>query len=422
MMRTRLLWIAAAAMMLAACSGHRNAHASGGDGDSIASFTAIDVYLERSGSMVAYDTPDGGGQLKACVNDIINAAPAADSVSIAIVNDSVWPYNGTIATFLQDRDIYGSTAGVGNAAYTDFQLIFNTLLERLRPGHVSVLVSDLIYSPRGTAGLSTDKLFNEATGVTRAAFNGHNDVDVVVHKFEGDYHGRYYPALNTGAFDYRGKRPFYIMVIAHRATIDALAGTPAATALLTPPGAIATYRFNRGEVDCHATILPRHDSDAGRWRIARGDELALTGCRPDDETRRLTFTVTADLSGTGIDSLTLLDTGTYTVKSTGGFTLQVTPVSDDIITGNNHRYLDGRTHLLTLSATIDNAADRVTVTLPDALPAWVAQSNAVNDNNPAAPQFDTTTMGLLPLLQGIYDAYHPAGATPLTTIAITLKK
>lgn len=415
--------MAAVLLLLTACGGHR--HGRGADvaaPEDSAAFTAVDVYLERSGSMVAYDTPGGRGELKAAVNNIINAAPSADSVSIAIVNDSVWPYAGTIASFLQDRDIYGSTAGVGNAAYTDFQLIFTTLLERLRPGHVSVLVSDLIYSPRGTDGLSLDKLFNEATGITHAAFNGRGDIDVVVHKMTGDYHGRYYPAMG-GAFDYHGTRPFYIMVIAHRATlaaIEAIGGTTAA-ALLAPRGAQGTYRFNRPTVDVDPVILPRHESNIGRWRIARGDGLALSGCQPDEATGNLTFTVAANLSNTGLDSIATLDAANYEVKSTGGFTLQVTPVTDDMITGNNHRYLEGRTHLLTLSGSPTAGADRVVITLPDVMPQWIAASSAEADATPSLPRFADTTMGLEPLLQGIYNAFHPRGATPLVTLTVDLR-
>ncbi len=419
----RQICLAAALLLLAGCGGHR--HNRGADvaaPEDSAAFTAVDIYLERSGSMVAYDTPDGGGQLKATVNEIINAAPNADSVTISIVNDSVWPYGGTIASFLQDRDIYGSTAGVGNAAYTDFQLIFNTLLDRLRPGHVSVLVSDLIYSPRGTDGLSLDKLFNEATGVTHAAFNGHADLDVVVHKMTGDYHGRYYPAMG-GAFDYRGQRPFYIMVIARRGTLAAIeaAGDAAATALLSPERAIATYRFNRGTVATNAAIMPRHESNAGRWRIARGDELALTGCGADDETGRLTFTVAADLSHTGLDSAALLDSTNYEVKSMGGFKLSIAPITDDIITGNNRRYLEGRTHLLTLSGACATGADHISVTLPDVLPQWVSASSTRADDNAARPDFADTTMGLEPLLRGIYNAFHPGGATPVASIEVSLR-
>ncbi|MBR5102834.1 MAG: hypothetical protein IK092_06885, partial [Muribaculaceae bacterium] len=68
----------------------------------------LSVYFERSGSMVPFDSRGGGGQLKRTVNDMINFFPGEDvgNVSINIVNDSIYPYSGTIDEFLQDRDVY----------------------------------------------------------------------------------------------------------------------------------------------------------------------------------------------------------------------------------------------------------------------------------------------------------------------------
>ena len=114
----------------------------------------LTVYFERSGSMTPYDTPGGGGQLKKAVNDLINFFPSKEGVKINIVNDNIYPYSGTVDSFLQDRNIYESTKGTGNASYTDFKLIFEKIIQAQKPGNVSVLVTDLIYSPQNTANVS----------------------------------------------------------------------------------------------------------------------------------------------------------------------------------------------------------------------------------------------------------------------------
>ena len=62
---------------------------------------------------------------------------------------------------MQDRDIYASTKGVGNASYTDFKVIFDKIFQAQRPGNVAVLVTDLIYSPKNTSGVSVEKILNE---------------------------------------------------------------------------------------------------------------------------------------------------------------------------------------------------------------------------------------------------------------------
>ena len=80
---------------------------------------SLTVYFERSGSMVPYDSRGDGGQLKKSVNDLINHFPAGSKVDINIVNDGIYPYQHTVDEFLKDRDIYASTAGTGDASYTD---------------------------------------------------------------------------------------------------------------------------------------------------------------------------------------------------------------------------------------------------------------------------------------------------------------
>ena len=101
----------------------------------------LTIYFERSGSMVPYDDAGGRGQLKKAVNDLINYFPNGLNARINIVNDGIYPYNGTVDSFLQDRNIYASTAGMGNASYTDFQKIFNDILQAQKPGNVSVVVT-----------------------------------------------------------------------------------------------------------------------------------------------------------------------------------------------------------------------------------------------------------------------------------------
>ena len=224
---------------------------------------SLTVYFERSGSMVPYDSRGGGGQLKKAVNDLINHFPAGSKVEINIVNDGIYPYQHTVDEFLQDRDIYQSTVGVGDAGYTDFQLIFNKILEAQRPGNVSVLVSDLIYSPRDTHGVSLDKIFNEENSLATRAFARYKGKSVVVQQFIGDYSGKYYP-YNGGAFEYHGKRPFYLVIIADSEVMDQLAGDKRYSGVLDAAGMRNSYRFNQNtsEVTCCPSGKTTRDASA----------------------------------------------------------------------------------------------------------------------------------------------------------------
>ncbi len=363
---------------------------------------SLTVYFERSGSMVPYDQRDGGGQLKKAVNDLINHFPATSKVAINIVNDGIYPYEHTVDEFLQDRDIYQSTAGIGDASYTDFQLIFNKILEAQRPGNVSVLVSDLIYSPKDTHGVSLDKIFNEENSLATRVFAKYKGKSVVVQQFMGDFSGKYYP-YNGVPFDYKGQRPFYLVIIADDDAMNLLAQDQRYSGVLDAPDVRWQYRFNQGtsQVDC--CVLPMWKADAGRFRVKPGEELSLNKCEGDRETGKLCFTVAVDLSGLMKDEAMLCNPANYTLKSIDGYTLAIQPIDQSMVTANNKSYLDGKTHLFTLTCDLKSPRDEVRIALPNGLPAWVAQCSSDNDTSTGG-SFSTTTLGLNQLLGGMFAA------------------
>ena len=371
---------------------------------------SLTVYFERSGSMVPYDTPGGRGQLKKAVNDLINFFPAHDAshVNINIVNDNIYPYQGSIDTFLQDRNIYASTAGMGNASFTDFQKIFNAILTAQRPDNVSVLVTDLIYSPADTKNVSIDKIFNEENSLATSIFKNYKGKSIIVNQLMGDYHGKYYP-YNGQPFNFNGQRPFYIIVIADSKVMDAMAANADFKNFMNPNGVRNSYRFNQGGSNVDYAIVPDWKDNAGRFRVAHGKEGTLTNCQGDRNTGVLCFSMAVDMTALHKDDATLCNPANYTVQSLTGFKLAVKPITHDMFTGNNKAYLEGKTHLLTLTGDYKGPRDQIALTLRNELPAWIAQSTATDDTRPSGNAFATTTLGLAPFMQGIYDAFTVGG-------------
>ena len=378
----------------------------------------LTVYFERSGSMVPYDQRGGGGQLKKAVNDLINHFPAGSKVEINIVNDGIYPYQHTVDEFLKDRDIYQSTAGVGNASYTDFQLIFNKILEAQRPGNVSVLVSDLIYSPQDTHGVSLDKIFNEENSLATRVFARYKGKSVVVQQFMGDYSGKYYP-YNGVPFEYNGKRPFYLVIIADGDVMDQLAQDKRYSGVLDASGVHNSYRFNQGTAEVPCRVLPEWKDNAGRFRVKHGDNIVLAKCAGDRQTGKLCFSLAADLSGLMQNDAMLTNPANYEVSSIDGYTLTVQPITQDMLTSNNKEYLEGMTHVLTLVGDLKSPRDEVHIALRNELPGWVRQSSSDNDTN-AGGSFSTTTLGLEQLLGGMFDAMK--GGNSYFDVVISLQK
>ena len=378
---------------------------------------SLTIYFERSGSMVPYDSRGGDGRLKKAVNDLINHFPAGSKVDINIVNDGIYPYQHTVDEFLKDRDIYQSTAGIGDASYTDFQLIFNKILEAQKPGNVSVLVSDLIYSPEDTRGVSLDKIFNEENSLATRVFACYKGKSVVVQQFMGDYSGKYYP-YNNVPIEYHGKRPFYLMIIADSEVMNQLAQDKRYSGVLDAADIRNSFRFNQASSDIQCQVLPEWKDNAGRFRVKHGDGIVLTRCEGDRQTGKLCFSMAANLSSLMKDDALLTDAGNYDVKSVDGYTLTVQPIDQSMVTANNKDYLEGMTHIFTLLGDFKSPRDEIRIALRNELPAWIRQSSSDSDIDTSG-SFATTTLGLEQLLGGMFEAMQ--GSHALFEIDIQLQ-
>lgn len=379
----------------------------------------LTVYFERSGSMVPYDSPGGRGQLKKAVNDLINSFPN-EAVTINIVNDDIYPYQGSIDSFLQDRNIYASTNGLGDASLTDFKRIFDKVLDAQRPGNVSVVVTDLIYSPANTKEVSTEKIFNEEQSLATSIFKRYKGKSILVHQFMGDYSGPYYP-LNAKTFNYQGQRPFYLVIIADSGVMDAMGANKDYAGVLRPANARNSYRFNQAESAVDYNVVADWKDNAGRFRVDRKEPGRLIKCQGDKTTGQMCFTIAANLSALQKDESFLNNADNYIVKSHSDFHLTVQPIDDKMITGNNKMYLDGKTHLLTLTGKMSGPRDEVTISLPNELPAWIEQSSASSDNSPSLPSFSNTTLGLSSFLGGLQQAFGGNNGN-YTTISLKLEE
>ncbi len=371
---------------------------------------SLTIYFERSGSMTPYDTPGGAGQLKKAVNDLINFFPG-DKVAIHIVNDDIYPYRGSVDDFLQDRDIYASTAGVGNAATTDFKRIFEKILAAQPAGGIAVLVTDMIYSPADTRELSVDKIFNEEQSLAMSLMKKNQNKSFVVSRFDGDYHGNYYP-YNGAPVAYHGTRPFYLIVIADIATLDRLAGDSRYARLLSPPGARHTFRFNQPTRDVDVSVVLDWWQDAGRYRLDRDAALTLTHVEGDRTTGKLSFSVAANLAPLCLPDDYVTDAAHYNVRSQSGYKLAIRHLNEDDFNNNNREYLEGKTHLLTFTGKPATSRDELTVELNRSFPAWVPAASTADDRVPDA----TTTFGLEQFLRGLYDGSGGDGVYTRFTI------
>lgn len=129
-------------------------------------YLKVNFYLERSGSMTPYDSPQGDGPFKAAIVQMLNNLPGNNGDNkIFVVNSKVCQYPQGFQKFIADNNIFEATKGIGDPSYTDFSKIFDTILNKTGNDELSILVSitDMIYSTKSMSGINPPKGFCRGT-------------------------------------------------------------------------------------------------------------------------------------------------------------------------------------------------------------------------------------------------------------------
>ncbi len=394
----------------------------------------LTLMLERSGSMTGYDIRLGSGNFKRTLNELLNRFPTSGGEPrIMIVNDGVYPFNGSIGSFMRDKDIFASTVGIGDPSYTDFGRIFDVFLNDTTAENVYVLATDLIYSPRDAEGLTPDKIFNESGSLVSDIFRRHKDKEVAVVRLVTDYRGRYYPYTSPReGVEYSGGRPFFLLIAGSRAAMAELFGGQDYASFAdfsTLPGYTGHYRMNREAVEPpYYTVLPRRRDSEGRYSPSGASENdgaahALYKAEPGKD-GRLEFEIAADLRRAPVDTSYLCNTVNYDIMGAGSpRLLSVRPISSDDINVRNKRYLGRASHILTVEADVASIGSEVSIRLLNRVPEWVNKRSSSSDVDISAPSFGSTTFGLSHLIEGIYRAMYGTAQIPAyITMNIDIKK
>lgn len=377
---------------------------------------AVDFYLERSGSMVPYDSPDGDGAFKQAVIQLLNALPKANQdYKIYVVNNAVTPYPDGFDKFLSDNDIFGATKGYGDPSYTDFKAIFQKILSNASSHRLSVLVTDMIYSTKDMNGINPEKVFAEAQGMTTAVFkDAAQQKSMLIVKLHASYHGPYYCYDQPStAKAYHGQRPYYVVVVGDNADI----------ARLTQDNtfqAFASMKNLRGYENMHLfcastpyhphfSFLLNHADIRGRFKADRGQTSQisqLNSLQADPTTGKVTLALAVDLSHMLLDESYVTNISHYDVQSeTGVKIVAIRPLNVNTLSKPEKKYAGSATHVFLIETERTTKRDDVTIALRNELPTWVEQSSSNDDRNLSSPTFANTTFGLKYLLQGIYDSY-----------------
>lgn len=390
----------------------------------------FNFFLERSGSMIPYDDRQTSGQFKSAITGLLNAVPNnSDPHNLMfVVNNQVTPFNKTFKDFVQSANIMEDTKGYGDARYTEYTCIFDSVLNRTGANEVSILVSDMIYSTKYQANnILAQRIMNEAKALTSNIFAGHEDKDILITKLNADYNGKYYPFNSpNGGFIYNGSRPYYMMLVAksdvmHRLFNDSKYRDFCNFKHLN--GYENYYCFTRKCDNPEYSILFKNSSrfapEKGQKQIHSVKKLVS-----DRNTGETKLVVAVDMSGIITEPNYLTNVNNYQVQSKSGFAVtDVVEVDKTDVPVDITHYVPTATHLIELTTTESIVNETVYLSLKNEFPSWITKSSTDDDRDKNAPGFANTTFAFKSMMDGIYEAFYSTTETPVYyKLAINVKK
>lgn len=376
----------------------------------------VNFYLERSGSMTPYDSPNGDGSFKAAIVQMLNNLPGNNEDNkIYVVNSSINAYPDGFSKFISDTNIFEATKGIGDPSYTDFGAIFTQLLDKTGEDELSILVSDMIYSTKDMIGINPQKVFAEAQGMANAVFKKQvQDKAMLIVKMNGSFSGPYY-CYNSpkGGKSYTGRRPYYIVVVGSNQNIVRLTKDKnylSFSNFSELKGYENMYLFETDDVyKPYYSFMLSNPDIRGRFAPEHGKDTQikdLTDMEVDRNSGDIRLALAVDLSGMLIDKDYLTDVKNYQIDSDDKLEIkEIREINKNDITPAEKKYIGSATHIFILGMNEIKNDQHVEIKLLNNLPSWIEETSSDDDTNVGVGNFSQTTFGLKYLMQGIYNSY-----------------
>ena len=376
------------------------------------------LYLESSESMWAYDR----GNKKMFKSDIIKLLQRipgyeSDENIIYVVNDDVYNYPKKFVDLIKSENIFEKSILEGDPSYTDFEKIFKSILDKTSEDQISILVTDLIYSPKDYKTKSNVVIRNEAANLTREIFkNRSSKYSVLMLNMISDYHGRYF-TNRAGVKSYSGMRPYYIFIIGHRNSINIILNKKSYekfypfSSYLEGMKNFTLFSPLIEEKARYYTILRTYNKK-GQFRPDRQNKSEQIQSMSEIKFDRrkepvFQFSIAVDFSDLFIEPSYLRDKSNYKISSETDYEIIKIEEVDKSSSkyGNDKKLIANKsTHIITISSSIGKVLKQsIFIELLKGYPLWVIEQSSKTDLHPE----NLKTFGLNDIISAIYDAYYP---------------
>ncbi|MCH8535206.1 MAG: hypothetical protein LAT51_09075 [Flavobacteriaceae bacterium] len=380
----------------------------------------VKIYFENTLSMDGYI--NGNTNFKDVFRELLVAVDNEKKINFDtefyLINDKLTPTNfGVENTKISEKLTPQSTAKIGNKTSSNFEEIFNTILQKQDGNMISVIMADFIYSPKGEP--NTISALNKLRTYTKDAFlkatTNHENLETKIYSFKSDFKGIYYD-INDKSITGLNNRPYYYFVIA--------------------PTELMSFFINEIEPQLKKAVGFKHEAfftsnayspvpfailsstaNKGRLKVRNGN-LEVANYPKEGN---LEFSVLFDFSSIPIDNEYLMNTSNYqlsnpmfSIKNIGikeGKSIDfINQPSTKIHPGDLVSIMNKKfTHAIIFEAD-GIVSEDLSFALRKKVPSWVKESHSDDDRQIYNDSLEQSkTFGLGHLIEGISEAYLQNG-------------
>lgn len=375
----------------------------------------VNIYIENSGSMNGY--VNGNTKFKGAIRDLLVMLKYyydEKNIKINFINSDIYPskIQEDIVSF--SKTLNTKTFKVGNTENSNINIIFKQILNKTDKNTISILLSDCIYSIKGS---KTEDLLSDQKSLTKDAFltkfKSKVSLATSIVKLTSEFNGTYYDKNNNKTQLSGQLRPYYITIMA---TDKAMTNFNENIKLVK--GKVEGFEnkynltLNNYSQDIYFSVINTNE-DSGRFKPDRGfsDNGAIKGIEDasinDRNSSNFIFAVAVDMSSIPVEDSYILDKRNYSIKNANYKIKGIYPFTEKNIKQSSLIMLAKAnakpTHYIVFESTTPNFTN-LTFTLKKQIPKWVYEMNTNDDSN--LSQNSNKTFGIKYLIEGINEAYE----------------
>ena len=368
------------------------------------------IYVENSGSMLGYFK--GNTEFKTLLLDL-GSRLKEKNASFFYITDKAYPIPQGYEGFVR-RMTLEEASKIGNQASSDIPAIVSTAIAETVPQGLAALVaSDFIFSISGKDPLDdlSKQKFILKTEVEKLKAKGYG---LLIMQCRSEFDGRYFNFQNK-AVNFKGRRPYYVWLIAPIASLNRFVETYQLQTLKGFERFLVLYDSqNLGQAYSSLLVQSQRVGRFNRPRgLSKGQAInSLEGFKLDERRNLAQFALALDLSKVPLSEKELLELERYEIQTQGGLSLElnnIVPLSEFGLHQNDRDWLGSASHVAIFQAKGQLGRDGQTIELrlKKALPDWLRRLSTDNDLDIQATA--DRTFGLRFLIEGAAEAFDMPG-------------